>query len=655
MIETKEIDKTFFEDDTSLAPSLVLGIEEDDPTRGLSGTVFEDSNIVGENPEASQPGYERMGNGILDDEDKNRIYNVKVELFEADEDNPGDFSYKTDADGNKVPIHATLYKLSVDDRGHLSTTTEPAVTYTDENGDYSFIGVIPGRYLIRYTYDNKCYIVKPDSNYSYNVVRGDNREEEQVTVKDAEGAIVSPINVRDYKSTIIVSDLMKVALNLKQQYSSEKERMGDLNWILKYDAVANNNNYTDDARSKSKDLDNLIKYSDAADDISKRDEMDDLYFGTYGNNYLMTADTAFFEVGVEYSEVGENNTDGFSKKISFTQYKDEYNLDGDKIVVLDENGRIKVIDTFYAVNPYQDFGIVERARQDFEINKRVSNLKILLASGQVLVNGNPYKQNPENFNEIEAASDDPLPYVKAVPGMVVAEIDNEILQGATLSVEYTITIINRSEIDYQYKEDQRYYYYGTNPQEMVITTIRKVVDYMEDDLDYDEIQNEVNWKKVEPEQLLKWKDDDNPTLEKQLIANGETVNGKSYNVYEGIKSGYTVAVTEYFYEHGIPYGESESVKIYGSKLLSTREEGVTIKNHVEIIETEGIRSIFASIPGNYNPKDEAPDEQDDDMTTLVITPPTGLFDNKIFIVSITTIVLAVLASGIYLIKKKVLD
>ena len=436
--------------------------------------------------------------------------------------------------------------------------------------------------------------------------------------------------------------------------------MGDLNWILKYDENPNEDNYPNNSKSKSKDLDGLIRYSDAVDDISKRDEMDDLYFETYGSNYLMTADTAFFEVGVEYGEVTDNKTntdyaDEFKAEIDIsTDYHDVYGDDYEKMLVL-ENGRIVLKPTFYAVNPFQDFGIIERARQDFEINKRVSNLKILLASGQVLVNGNPYKQNPENFNEIEAASDDPLPYVKAVPGMVVAEIDNEILQGATLSVEYTITIINRSEIDYQYKEDQRYYYYGTDRQNEVITTIRKVVDYMEDDLDYDEIQNEVNWKKVEPEELLHWVDEDNPDLTKQLIANGETVNGKSYNVYEGIKSGYTVAVTEYFYEHGIPYGESESVKIYGSKLLSTREEGVTIKNHVEIIETEGIRSIFASIPGNYNPKDEAPDEQDDDMTTLVITPPTGLFDNKIFIVSITTIVLAVLASGIYLIKKKVLD
>lgn len=37
-----------------------------------------------------------------------------------------------------------------------------------------------------------------------------------------------------------------------------------------------------------------------------------------------------------------------------------------------EKWKIKLKDTFYAVNPYQDFGITESARQEYEVNKRVS-------------------------------------------------------------------------------------------------------------------------------------------------------------------------------------------------------------------------------------------------------------------------------------------
>ena len=277
-----------------------------------------------------------------------------------------------------------------------------------------------------------------------------------------------------------------------------------------------------------------------------------------------------------------------------------------------------------------------------------------------MINGNPYKQLPEvpteNFdeywNELEAASDNPLPYVKALPGQVTAEIDNEILQAATLNVEYTITIRDKSELDYQYTEDQDYYYYGINGQNEMSTVIRKVVDYMDDDLEYDEKTNGLlGWKKVTPEELHKWEydTDNNNSITKQLISD---------DVYNAIKQGgYTTAVTEQFYKNGqgIGVGKVASMKICGSKVLTTSENGTTVKNHVEIIETMGIRSIKSSIPGNYNPTTEGPNEPDDDMTSVIITPPTGLLENKIFIVSGIAIILSILAGGIYLIKKKVLE
>lgn len=75
--------------------------------------------------------------------------------------------------------------------------------------------------------------------------------------------------------------------------------MGDLNWILTYEDDKGQ------TKSKSKDAEELIRYSDATDDISKRNKMDDLYYGTYGDNSQITSDTAFFDVGVEYSEVKE--------------------------------------------------------------------------------------------------------------------------------------------------------------------------------------------------------------------------------------------------------------------------------------------------------------------------------------------------------------
>ena len=647
-IETKTLDQTKYEDDTDSAPSLVLGIEETDPTRGLSGTVFEDKEAL-HSDDGIHPGEERLGDGILYTSgtykgyvsgrtiykkiDTNRVQGAKIELIEYDINSENHIARNADGSA-KV---ATLYKISVND-GITSTKEEKAEIKTDDKGEYILTGVIPGRYLIRYTYGKDSYIMDSDGN----VVLDDNGERKQV-------------NASEYKSTIITSDIIKKALSLNTNpTTTNNQREGELNWILTYDSNPDNGNYTTDAKSKK--TDGLIRYSCAADDVTKRETTDDIYYGSYTNYNTMNSDSAFFDVGVEYSEVKELN--GFSNKMSYTDYRDEYQLEGDKIVVLDENGKLKIMDTFYAVNPYQDFGIIERAIQDYELNKRISNLKITLANGQILINGNPYKQsadtplsNPttaeldEYWNNLETISDNPLPYTKALRGQIVTEIDNEIIQGATLSLEYTITIKNKSEKDYQYKENQEYYQYGKNHQDELNTVIRKVVDYMEDEIDFNDTQNKpYEWTRVTPEELYNW-DKDTDINSKQLITE---------EVKDATQKGYVIAITEYFKDKQIPIGNVGSVKIYGSKVLSSTEKGTAVTNHAEIIETMGVRAIRKSIPGNYNPNTRTPNEPDDDMTTFIITPPTGLTSNKIFIISASAIAMIALAGGVYFIKKKVL-
>lgn len=587
-IETKTLDSTTYEDDTDWAPSLVIGIQESDPTRGLSGTVFEDMQT-----EESAKKNERLGDGIFDAKE-NKIKYAKVELLEYDTNEENHIA--KDENGNaKI---ATLYKINNDTS---SFDKEPAVKYTDENGEYEFKGVIPGRYLIRYTYGT--FETKDENG---NVTKTDT-----TSIITTDGEEIQ-INVRDYKSTIITSDIIEKALNLEQKKNSEKgEREGNYNWILEYE----------------KNGDKIIRYSDAVDDINKRNDEDDLYYGKYINgkigNSQMTADTAFFDIGVEYSTVDELNKTN-------TNYDKEYNMkENEPILVFNEEGKIVLANTLYAVNPYQDFGIIERARQDYEVNKRVSDLKITLSNGQVLINGNPYTGN--------------LSYVKALPSGVIAEIDNEIVQKAKLEIEYTIAIKNNSEKDDDYRQNKDYYFYGGTIKNPITAAITKVVDYMEDGLIYNDQENQgKGWTKVTAGDLKKYSEEENGVkIEKQLI---------SEDVYNDIKQGYTIATTDQF--NNIAVGDKRDVQIYASKVLTAN--GTEVENHVEIIETKGIRAIKDSTPGNYSPKDAKPDEPDDDKTKLIITPPTGLPDNKILIITVTTISLLVLATGIYFIKKKIL-
>ena len=605
-IENKTLDTSTFEDDTDYAPALILGIEEDKPTRGLSGTVFEDANTTTDEQHGdgtkTHPKEIRIGNGIFDKKDGEKgVKNAKVELLEYDADEEDNIA--KDSKGNaKV---ATLYQVIIKDGGTLETNKVPACVATKDDGTYEFSGVLPGKYLIRYTYGS-------------NIMIGD-------TVIGDTMIGDKKIDSVEYKSTIITSNIIKNALSLDK----EPIRMGDLNWILAYDGK---------------------QYSDAVDDLTKRAKQEEngVYYGNLESvNSQMTADTAFFDVGVEYSEVQKE----FNEEVTFTNYEDEYNLEDGKIMVIKEDGTIKLVDTFYAVNPYQDFGIIERARQAYQINKRISHIKLTLADGQTIINGNPYQEVGDLYKdwkniEQSATGDKALPYVKALPNHVVAEIDNEIIQGATLEVEYTISLKNDSEKDYEYKTNPNYYYYGivTSEDKEIKTVVKKIVDYMEDDMIYSDEKNaEFGWKKVKPEELTEYQDNG---IDKMLI-NKDNI--------DDIKKGYIISINTNIDDIELNAGEAASIKIYGSKLLSNKERGIKVKNHVEIVESS--RKITGVTPGNYDPKTLQENEADNNYTMVSITPPTGLTTNnknRVFIISILGVSLIALAGGVYFIKKKVL-
>ena len=617
-IENKTLDTSTFEDDTDYAPALILGIEEAEPTRGLSGIVFEDANTISDNEHGdgteTHPKEIRIGNGIFDEKDGEKVVkNAKVELL------------------NEDGTVAKLYQLSVTN-GNVTTNIVDAVVTTgdkDKNGsNYKFLGVIPGKYLIRYTYDSNTEI---------------------------DGKKIDSI---EYKSTIITSDIIKNALSTKQQDSTTftTSRDGNLNWILTYDEKPQNNK--EEPKSKSTDKSGLIRYSGAIDDLTKRakQEEEGVYYGNLESvNSKMTADTAYFNVGVEYRDVKDQGKDqGFNEKVTFTDYQDEYNLENGKIVVMTDDGTIKLLDTFYAVNPYQDFGLIERARQAYKVNKRISYMKLTLADGHTIINGNPYKTIPDEeiynrWNEIETSEtgDKALPYVKALPNRVVAEIDNEIIQGATLEIEYTISLKNDSEKDYEYRTDPRYYYYGEQIKGLqeIKTIVKKIVDYMEDDMIYDDKNDALGWTKVTAEQLSNYTEDG-------------TTNGKkliSDVVKKDVETGYVISINSNIDQIELNSGEVASIKIYGSRVLSSKsnEKGIDANNHVEIVESS--RKIKGVTPGNYDPKNFNIDEDDNSFTEILISPPTGATTtNKVFIISMLGVSLIALAGGIYFIKKKVL-
>ena len=525
------------EDDTDKAPSLIINLKEG---RKIEGNVWEDSAIQ-DLLELSGNDKERKGDGKYAVGSENVVNDVHVELLAEN------------AEGNYEL--AKLYQLDGFEEKSVDASTD-----TKGQGYYEFSGVIPSKYVIRYTYGDDSIIVDPSGN----------------TVKN--------VDPDSYKSTIY--------------RGGNAIAEGDY-WWYKEETGEGIDRFSD-----AKDSFAIQEDGIRIDDIigARTSQDNDINYGTATESALLeeiTAETAQFEIEIDYDFDQEN----------VSTYSD------------DVNNRLQFIfDNF-------DFGIIERPKQELEIAKEVANIQITLANGTTLINGDPRSQNLSGVRYLDN-------------GEIYIEIDNEIIQGATMTLTYEISVDNtRCEVDYS---DENYYIYGTIPanKEDVykVASIVDMYDYLPDDMVFqDELSN--NWEKIE-------------------IADSDKGTILSEEVYEAVKGSQNVIhLTTPIFEDMEP-GTVRSTadvnsNIIVSRQLSTQSDDLTYENDIEIIKLKG-RLPDNSIPGNYDPTTNTPNEPDDSYASVTITAPTGENRQYILYGALGISLLIIVGVGIVFIKKKVL-
>lgn len=329
-----------------------------------------------------------------------------------------------------------------------------------------------------------------------------------------------------------------------------------------------------------------------------------------------------------------------------------------------------------------NLGLAERPRSELKINKTVDHITLITSDGRTLIDGKQRTINSTSWTE---------KYVQAI-------VDENLIYGSTLKITYKYEVENTGELDYissgyAYKLDgtlitdnnsRKYYDYGEvgEGQKIVTTKADKVIDYVDNQLMYDENMqsNPENAKKTN-------KDDWHVATEEELNMLGEDAK-------EGAKDINTKLITENFNKELEPGEKTDPIYLTLSKVLSSGEDKdkneLVYNNYVEIIKswnTAGRRSYsitgnkllsdvtnekrgapiineddvkkkaeyILSIPGDLNPKtlitlDYEPDS--DKAQEVQIVPPFG--SQRVIWTIIATISAIILAGGIYLINRKVL-
>lgn len=399
--------------------------------RTISGTVFKDNN--------EKNNGEIIGNGKLDNGEA-KVEGVKVELLNLGTEN-GSIIFGLDEVANlyQVKYEQDMYGVIIDNDGNkyevgtngIISSGNPnpikASTTTDGNGFYKFEGVMPGYYIVRFTYG--------DGTQKYTDTKGN-----QVSIKSS-----------DYKSTIISEDNMSTMMRNGQ----------NLYWYKKINGNA------------SIATDNILEKNNNIPDNYSYEKTDDIEYGYKGDENKgtrdslstldVTAETPYFGVLIENCE------------------DDNMQID---VKNLGLDAAIDKIKDFYHLNKYEkfNFGIIESPKTKIDLQNIITNLTLTNQVGTNLVSANPTDTSTQYISSVDTLGDGSK--------VAKIEIDPNQIYGSALTATYEITITNNSDLDYIEEVGSPvfgyYYKYGTvatNAEVKKEVVIKEVQDKLEGKID----------------------------------------------------------------------------------------------------------------------------------------------------------------------------
>ena len=563
------------------APYLVFSIDEQ---RTISGKVFEDK-VISNNGE-------KLGDGIYNEGIEKGVEGVKVELLDI---------------GGTAPTLSHLYQgIKNAENKKIEEKIVDAIVTTNSEGEYRLEGVVPGRYYLRFIYGN--------GDYRVTNLKGEEVEKGHLSTK-LEG---KEINAKEYKSTIIKSSIVENALKFVEQITdsmTEEQKQA-------YEKQLIEDTYTWYKKDEFKEQ----KYSVAVDDLNVRKALNE-------SQENLNAEALSPQISVTIENTKNNSateSEGNDNKIDGA--KDESGKTVSNISILNnkkENVK-NIFEGFY-------FGIIETPKQNAEIEKIITNVKLTNAQGNILYNGNPENVSTQGAGAVSVSDLDNKK--NGGSSYVRAEMVEESLYGSSLELTYEVRITNTSDVNYYNTE---YYVYGQKKDNKEVTLKPIVVkEYLDETLKYEE-------EKSQKDRI----EEVNPNVAETINVEGKDVKAQEFNL-NGWSTLYTNKITNRDQEHPT----TDKVTLVATRILSKEDDDMEIVSRAEIKEIEH----------TPDPKDNEEDKVEQlrtaakevhtngmEKATFTITPPTGKDKNNVTLYAIVgTISLAILATGIVILKKKV--
>ena len=315
------------------------------------------------------------------------------------------------------------------------------------------------------------------------------------------------------------------------------------------------------------------------------------------------AGTAEISITVENTESNEANVgDGMTEKAENRNYKG-FNL-----------------------------GIIKQPEQNLKIEKIVTNMKLTNSQNNLIFNGNPATTAMQGVTDLtDPKNPQGSRYVRA-------EIVEDSIYGSTLEATYGIKVTNISDVNYY---GEKYYWFGDKTGAYEVTVkVNEVVDYLDKNISY--VPQNSDQNRIEL------------TSEVEEATEGDTTVTRALLKITGWSTLYTENNKERTAKSA---NTSETVKLGVQKILSMKDDDMEIVNEAKITKAEndseqGDRDRDVHV--TMIPKVVPPEERA--RAVITITPPTGADKQSVVMyVAAGVIALAVLSTGIVLIKKRIIE
>lgn len=645
---------SWYEDDTDAAPILYLELK--DNNRTINGQVWEDK------PEEDT----NVGNGIKDSNEA-LIGGLTTQVVEKVSMDGIDYDFVWPTSESLNCLGGRSMKDLTGFDSTIETLREKVVTNEGtenekvaEVGSYEFVGVPTGKYVVRFLYGNDKTTLADTLEITSDpkALNADGTSfsgnENILTANydnDKEGMTTAVYNGQDYKSTIYqdgfamtdsngyvnnrVHDLSNAELNNARVSDARDSEARRLEVIANSETIMNENANT------------LITANDKAGDHSK------LY-----NQYYMFADTAELQLDLEAQKdeaVVINNIDCGLVERPETAIILDKEISSIKMTTNDNklifNAAYDI--SYELVNDPTDKVVIS------EIDGKYLVAKVKLSESSV---GTEVLQAiDKNENKLAAAREEN----KGTQNFRFINVDNEIFQGTTIEVNYTLTALNVGEKDYtsatvenildvaaanqtteklelvklarELKENNarvdsafeigKYlgtnYYTGNIGNDTVVSTkVRQVIDFVDNDFVFTPAMNATEnhlWKASNVTELAGNGYDSERLLDKTVLSEYELVDKHGVSYITPYKTNVILSVDTIknsdlvgnagFEAKLLPYEFNQDayksqLALTVSKTVSAEDTDLSFDNIAEIVKfqnTVGRRDALA-VAGNANPK-----------------------------------------------------